>query len=131
MDNNWTEAERWFGQARFDLEAARNSVAAGNHEWACFQAQQAALKAVLLRQGKRQFLSHAIHDLLQEVQKFAPEFESVSEARRLDEYYIPTRYPNGLPGRALPHHFYDEKEARECIDLSASVLRRISQTLGS
>lgn len=132
MDNNRTEAERWYGQARFDLEAARGSVVAGNYEWACFQAQQStekALKALLLRQGKRQFLSRSIHDLLQEVQRFAPEFEAVSEARRLDEYYIPTRYPNGLPGTVLPHHFYSEKEALECIDLAASVLRLISETL--
>lgn len=133
MDNNRAEAERWYGQARFDLEAARSSVTAGNYEWACFQAQQAAekaLKALLLRQGKREFLSHSIHDLLRELQRFAPEFEDVSEARRLDEYYIPTRYPNGLPGTVLPHDFYSEKEALECIDLAASVLKLISQTLG-
>jgi HEPN domain-containing protein len=107
-------------------------MAAGNYEWACFQAQQSAekaLKAVLLRQGKRRFLSHSIHDLLDEIQTFAPESKAVSEARRLDEYYIPTRYPNGMPGTVLPHHFYDEKEALECIDLAESVLRLISQTL--
>jgi len=134
MDRNRTEAERWYGQARHDLEAARASFAAGHHEWACFQAQQAAekgLKALLLRQGKRQFLLHSIHDLLQEVRKFAPEFESVSEARRLDEYYIPTRYPNGLPGTVVPHDFYGEKEAQECLDLADSVLELISRTIES
>ena len=132
MDNNRTEAKHWYSQARFDLEAARGSAAAGHWEWACFQAQQAAEKgstALLLRQGKRQFLSHSIHDLLDEIQKFAPEFESVSEARRLNEYYIPTRYPNGLPGTVVPHDFYDEKEARECVDLAESVLELISRTI--
>ena len=131
MGKNEDEFARWYGQAGFDLEAARSSVVAGNYEWACFQAEQSAekaLKALLLRQGKRQFLSHSIHDLLQEVQRFAPEFEAASEARRLDEYYIPTRYPNGLPGTVLPHHFYSEKEALECIDLAASVLKLISPT---
>ena len=132
VDRNRTEAQRWYGQARFDLEAARDSAAAGHYEWACFQAQQAAekaLKAVLLRQGKRQFLSHSVHDLLEEVQKFAPEFRTVSEARRLDEYYIPTRYPNGLPGTVVPHDFYGEKEALECLKLAESVLKLISQTI--
>jgi len=132
VDRNRTEAERWYGQARFDLEAARASAAAGHYEWACFQAQQGtekALKAVLLRQGKRQFLSHSVHDLLEEVQKLAPEFGTVSEARRLDEYYIPTRYPNGLPGTVVPHDFYSEKEAQECLDLAEPVLKLISQTI--
>ena len=84
---------------------------------------------MLLRQGKRQFLSHSVHDLLKEVQEFAPEFRTVSEARRLDEYYIPTRYPNGLPGTAVPHAFYGEKEAQECLNLAESVLKVISQTI--
>ena len=134
MDRNRTEAERWHGQARFDLEAARASLAAGYHEWACFQAQQSAekaLKAFLMRQGKRQFFSHSIHDLLSEAKKLAPEFESISEAQRLDEYYIPTRYPNGLPGTVAPHDFYGEKEAQECLKLGESVLELTSRTLGS
>jgi HEPN domain-containing protein len=134
VDNNRTEAERWYGQARFDVEAARASTAAGHHEWACFQAQQAgekALKALLMRQGKRQFLSHSIHDLLAEVKKLAPEFEAVSEAQRLDEYYIPTRYPSGLPGTVVPHDFYGQKEALECVNLAESLLERISRTIGS
>lgn len=114
------------------MEAARASAVAGHYEWSCFQAQQATekgLKALLLRQGKRHFLSHSVHDLLQEIRSFAPEFESVSEARRLDEYYVPTRYPNGLPGTVVPHDFYTEKEALECLDLAESVLRLISQTI--
>jgi HEPN domain-containing protein len=40
------EWERWLAQARWDLKAARDSAAAGNFEWACFQAQQAAEKAL-------------------------------------------------------------------------------------
>jgi HEPN domain-containing protein len=134
VDNNRAEAERWYGQARFDLEAARASVAAGNHEWACFQAQQSAekaLKALLLRQGKRRFPSHSVHDLLAEVTKLAPEFDAVSEAQRLDQYYIPTRYPNGLPGTVMPHDYYGQKEALECVNLAESLLELINRTLGS
>ena len=133
MDNNRAEAERWYGQARFDLEAARASLATGHHEWACFQAQQAAekaLKALLLRQGKRRFPSHSVHDLLAEVTKLAPEFDAVSEAQRLDQYYIPTRYPNGLPGTVMPHDYYGQKEALECVNLAESLLELISRTLG-
>ncbi len=45
--------ERWV-QAQADLEHARKSLEAGDYEWACFAAQQAAevaVKAVLERKG--------------------------------------------------------------------------------
>ncbi len=41
-----TRALDWFAQAERDLGHARNSRAAGNHDWACFASQQAADKAV-------------------------------------------------------------------------------------
>ncbi|MGC8961962.1 MAG: HEPN domain-containing protein, partial [Candidatus Bathyarchaeia archaeon] len=40
------KAKRWPLQALRDLKAARDSVGAGNHEWASFQAQQSAERAV-------------------------------------------------------------------------------------
>jgi HEPN domain-containing protein len=130
VGKNETEFERWFAQARDDLKAARDSRKAGHHEWACFQAQQAAekaIKAFLFLHGKRQFISHSIQDLLGEADKLNAAFGSVSNARRLDAYYIPTRYPNGLPGTVRPHEFYDEKEAAECLRLAQSVVTLISR----
>ena len=62
-------ASRWFDQAKWDLKAARDSEAAGNYEWACFQAQQAAekaLKAFLLAVGSMPPLTHSIRTLLSE-----------------------------------------------------------------
>lgn len=44
----------WMWQAERDLNHARNSRKAGDHEWACFAAQQAAekgLKAVYQSQN--------------------------------------------------------------------------------
>jgi HEPN domain-containing protein len=130
MGKNEAEFARWFEQARDDLAAARASKNAGHHEWACFQAQQAAekaLKAFLLLQGKRQFVSHSIKELLREAQDVAPQLQTLSKARRLDEYYIPTRYPNGLPGGTRPHEFYDEEEANECLQLAQWVLDAIDR----
>lgn len=130
MGKNEAEFARWFEQARDDLAAARASTNAGHHEWACFQAQQAAekaLKAFLLLQGKRQFLSHSINELLREARQVEPELDALAKARRLDEYYIPTRYPNGLPGSTRPHEFYDEEEADECLQLAASVIEAIAR----
>ena len=131
MGKNEAEFARWFEQARDDLDAARGSRNAGHHEWACFQAQQAAekaLKAFLLLQGKRRFLAHSVQELLREAQELDATFQTISKARRLDEYYIPNRYPNGLPGTTRPHEFYDEEEALECLQLAESVLTVIERT---
>lgn len=130
MGNNEIEFGRWFEQAQDDLEAARASRNAGHHEWACFQAQQAAekaLKAFLLLQGKRRFLSHSVQELLREARALDDRFETVSKARRLDEYYTATRCPNGLPGTVRPHEFYDEEEAEECLRLAESIVVLINR----
>ncbi len=128
MGKNEAEFTRWFEQARDDLSAARDSNKAGHNEWACFQAQQSAekaLKAFLILHGKRQFLSHSVQELLRESQEIDAALKEVSRARRLDEYYIATRYPNGLPGSTRPHDFYDDEEAKECLQLAQSVLDAI------
>jgi len=50
------------------------------------------------------------------------DWEKVQKAARLDQYYVPTRYPNGLPG-GVPSRFYtDPEEAREAGELSRAVL---------
>ena len=107
----------WFSQAQRDLDAANNSLANRNYEWAAFQAQQAAekaLKAALLF-SNREERHHSVVQLLNEVQKFAEIPQPLTEAaRELDRHYIQTRYPNGF-AEGYPAQYYDEKLARECI----------------
>ena len=98
-------ATRWFEQAKWDLKSAEDSRAAGNYEWACFQAQQAvekALKAVLLAAGVARPFGHSIRILLTECERVDPSFAKVRAAAELDQFYVPTRYPDGLPGD-VPH----------------------------
>ena len=40
------EYDSWLEQAESDLSAAGNSLTSGNYDWALFQAQQAAEKAL-------------------------------------------------------------------------------------
>ncbi len=59
MSENLKEAMRWLKQAEKDLTTARNSLNAGDYEWACFQSQQSAekaLKSVLYSKGYRKIL---------------------------------------------------------------------------
>jgi len=51
----------------------------------------------------------------------------LGRAARLDQYYIPTRYPNGLPG-GVPSRFYtDPGEAREAMELARMVLEAVEK----
>lgn len=121
------EEERWLRQAEKDLESARDSSKAGHHEWACFQSQQAAekaLKAFLYSKGLRAILTHSIRELVLDCSKYETAFSNfVSQAKVLDTYYIPTRYPNGLVGNEIPAQYYSEEDASQCINYAGLMLK--------
>ncbi len=98
----------WLKQALRDLEQALDSAKSSRHEWACFAAQQAAEKAVTalhLYHGQESW-GHVIAKLLAELPEIieVPE-ELIYKAMVLDNFYIPTRYPNGHPEGAPFEHF--------------------------
>lgn len=132
MNNNVREFERWFEQAKFDSVAAKDSLKAGNYEWACFQAQQAgekALKSFLFLKGKRGVLTHSVDRLIKECMKIDHKFSQILEAKELDQYYVPTRYPNGLPD-GIPHQFYNKKDAEKCVSYAKKILTLIKRLSG-
>jgi len=122
---------KWLKQAEADLEAAIDSLKTRHFEWACFQAQQAAekaLKAFLFSRGYTSILSHSLKFLTKEASQLEPEFEKyIKEAKKLDMYYIPTRYPNGLGGEITPAEFYDEEDAQQCINSAKLILEIVKK----
>ncbi|MDI6886868.1 MAG: HEPN domain-containing protein, partial [archaeon] len=67
MSGNLNEALRWLKQAKKDLTSAKNSLESGDYEWACFQSQQSAekaLKSFLYSKGFRKILTHSIFELI-------------------------------------------------------------------
>ncbi len=112
-------------QARTDLGAAR-VLADGFPALACFHVQptaEKALKAMLYAAGERPVLGHAIAELGQEVEARDPSFAQLrQEAAKLDHYYIPTRYPNGLPEGADPGEAFDAEDARAAIAAAEKVV---------
>lgn len=115
----------WWKQAWADLKHGENSVRAGDWEWACFAAQQAAergVKAVLERQGERTW-GHSVFFLLQAVGEFCNvPAEVVHAAKMLDKHYIPARYPNGFV-RGAPVDYYTREEAEHALRCAEEVLR--------
>jgi HEPN domain-containing protein len=112
-----TESKRWFLQARDDFMFVEWVKSEGVFfDKACFIAQQAAekaLKACLYAQGKRRIFTHSIFEMIQEIAITEEKFKSgIHPARRLDRFYIPTRYPNGLPGGS-PCQIYTAEDLSE------------------
>jgi HEPN domain-containing protein len=48
----------------------------------------------------------------------------VFQIQLLDRYYIPTRYPDAIPGQ-LPDRLPNEADAREALDTARAVLRLV------
>jgi HEPN domain-containing protein len=117
-----TRASDWFNQAVRDLEKAEDSRIAGRHEWACFAAHQSAEKAVKalhLHLGQEAW-GHVVARLLEDLPRPAPE-DLIDVARVLDNFYIPTRYPNGHP-QGAPFEHYGRLQSEEAIKYARSIL---------
>lgn len=125
MKDPKAEGQRWLEQAQHDLSAARTIYASQLWWVACFQAQQAAEKAVkafLYFSGERIVLGHSVVELVSKAGKLEPEFNKLkSAAASLDRFYIPTRYPNSLPG-GIPAEAYTEDDAKRAVELAADVV---------
>ncbi|RMF29654.1 MAG: HEPN domain-containing protein [Chloroflexi bacterium] len=117
-------SQDWFRQAERDLEQAEDARQAGRHEWACFAAQQAAEKAVKalhLSLGQEAW-GHVVARLLRELPDPIPVPDHlVDRAKVLDNFYIPTRYPNGHPEGA-PFEHYGPLQSEEAIRHARAIL---------
>ena len=132
MRNAKNEGRRWLRQAEHNLQSARYMLDGGFYGWACFLAQQAAeaaLKAFLLFKGERGVLSHSIAELRQISIKHDKIFIGLASTSKLDTFYIPTRYPNALPG-GVPFQTYNRADAEEAIGLAREVMETVRSLLG-
>ncbi|MGD2069286.1 MAG: HEPN domain-containing protein [Gemmatimonadota bacterium] len=122
----------WFRQSEADLRHARNSLEDGDHEWACFAAQQAAekaLKSVVQAEGGEAW-GHSVTVLVGEIAERLDVPDGLADAgRRLDKHYIPTRYPNGFESGA-PTDYYTAGEAEAAIADAEAILEFCRGALG-
>jgi len=117
-------ARDWLNQAIRDLEQAEDSRQAGRHEWACFAAQQAAEKAVkaLHLQLGQEAWGHVVAMLLRELpEPVSVPSELVEKGRVLDNFYIPSRYPDSHPEGA-PFEHYGPLQSEEAIRYAGEII---------
>jgi len=128
------EGRRWLEQAQADLEAAKWNEQGGYHSVACFLAQQTAevaLKAFLYFQGKRRVFGHSVAELGDACASLDQDFKSLADdGVKLDRYYIPTRYPNGLPG-GIPAKTYNTDEARAALQMAETIVSLVASKIGT
>jgi HEPN domain-containing protein len=121
----------WLRQAEHDIRHSRNAAAAGDHDWACFAAQQAgekALKALVARLGGDAW-GHSLLMLVSALSALEPEASVLREtAVMLDRLYIPTRYPNGFDAGA-PVDYFLESDARQAITHAEQILEFVRRRL--
>ncbi|HVP18957.1 MAG TPA: HEPN domain-containing protein [Spirochaetia bacterium] len=115
----------WLEQAQRDLEHARASQREDRHEWACFAAQQAAelaVKALHLWLGQEAW-GHVVARLLTDLPQ-KPPADLIERAKVLDNFYIPTRYPNGHPEGA-PFQHYGKYQSEEAIQNAGAIIEYV------
>jgi HEPN domain-containing protein len=118
-------------QAEGDLEHARNDLAYGFYEWACFSAQQAAekaVKAVFQARGAEAW-GHSVADLLGElVDHYPVEAGLIDLALELDKVYILARYPDAHVSGS-PRRRFTKAEAERLIGYADAIVRFCSGLL--
>ncbi len=124
------EFRRWLTMARDEFGDADHLRRRGRFYIALFHFQQAAEKALkaflyLRARSAEVFYTHSLEELLDMAAEVDPAFRKVFAAKKLDRYYIPTRYPTGLPGGIPSRHFDDPAEAQEAMKLARSVIELV------
>ncbi len=128
------EARRWLRTAREDLEAAEALCRSGLFSHACFLSQQAgekAMKALWYSFGEDPW-GHSIQRLVLEFPELSIRkqvADLIEESVLLDRYYIPTRYPNGLPD-LTPGQVYFSSDAEIALAAARQILSRVSTLMG-
>ena len=126
-------AERWLVFANEDLRMAELALEDGIYNQTCFHSQQCVEKslkgALAHHQSAAPPRTHSIADLL----RLLPEewFKDIraSLLETMDDYYLPTRYPDALPG-TLPEGLPGKTEADEAIVLARQTLAAAKQLTG-
>ncbi len=118
--------QQWLDRAKEDLTVARLVLDEDHTAHACFLSQQCvekSLKAFLIAKTNDHPRTHKLVDLLGECQKHDVRFSSyLSDCIVIDQYYLPMRYPDAIPGTA-PSGVPSNTEAEEAITSAEKILR--------
>jgi len=128
------EALRWLEQADAEFQDAELLKQSERYYLALFLCQQSAekaLKAFIYLHEEEPIFTHSVANLLRIAANIDEDFTAHRDAKRLDDYYIPTRYPNGLPGE-IPSQYYDDpKEVERALALTCNIIGLVRKKLAA
>jgi len=126
-----TEGRRWLDQALRDLDDARYAAAGARHNLACFLCQQAAekaLKGFLVLRDQEAPWGHSVADLCDRASALDPSYGGLrAHGASLDLFYIPTRYPNGLPG-GLPADAFSAEDSERAVVRAQEIIGAVERS---
>jgi len=131
-ENPKVEAIRWLTQAEDELKDALYLAESKRYYLSLFLCQQSAekaLKAFIYLKEEEPIFSHSVAILLNIATSMDPDFQSLKYTKRLDDYYIPTRYPNGLPGEVPSRYYDDPDEAQKALEWSKSIVELVRKKI--
>lgn len=131
MDKDSKNYQDWFLKAENDLKAAKAIFEYYEHpptDTICYHCHQVAEKSL---KGYLVFLKmtfHRIHDLIVLLNLCLTKDKTLNTFRSdfeiLNQYYIETKYPPDMPIE------YSKKEAKEAIEKTKSILKKIKGKVG-
>ena len=131
MRPNRDTALRLLRQAMHDLRIARGHQERDDYSDACFMAEQAAQKALqgfLMAQGQRPVPLHSAAQLAERCAQFDTDFAvHILSGRLLDQYYIPTRYPDALAPLAVPFESYTQEQGERAVAAFQAIISLVTQ----
>lgn len=110
------------------------SLGFGESLWnqVCFHSHQAAeksLKALLAYEGDLPPRTHRLINLSKSLEdRYPPLIELADDLLVLENYYIPTRYPDAIPG-SLPESLPDRGDAQEALTTAERVSAFVAETV--
>jgi HEPN domain-containing protein len=126
------EGKRWLEQAKEDLKWAKMLSEEGGYHIACFLSQQVAekaIKAFLYSKGETIVIGHSVNSLSQKAGEYDKSMSKKSKIWSiLDGYYIPTRYPNGLPD-SIPAKIYNKETAVKAVELAEDAVNTVCELI--
>jgi len=126
------DVQIWLDEAKWDLRSAKILLQNESYNTAIFLSQQSSEKAVkaLLFFCNLNGWGHSITKLLDKYKEIkGRDISSIAkDALNLDKQYIPTRYPDSLPGIA-PHKAFNKEEADSAVKKATSIINFVENEL--
>ena len=124
------DAKNWLAFACEDIKMAELALKEKIYNQVCFHSEQCVekiIKSIILNKGKIYPKSHKLADLLAFLGKSILD-DLKNDIISLDRFYIPTRYPDALPG-ILPKGMPTKNDAKESFKTANLVFKKVKKKI--